>query len=328
MNTCSESTLPKPFVFVLMPFDHSFDDIYKYGIKGAADDVGAYAERLDDQIFTEGMLDRIFNQISKADVIVADMTGQDPNVFYEVGYAHALGKIVILLTQKSNDIPFDLKHRQHTVYDNIQNLQKELAARLRWAIAQSKQMLRPGSVERFSIRLLDTEIPRTEAGVEPPTIIAEAPDSDFNLPIQLRNDSMETVSGITHVYLFCDDNSQVVPCEHSAVHQTGMNALVYTLGATAPSPLESFQANPIDATDGLAQQFRLRLALPSLPPGAVEIMSIPMMFVKGSNRYTGAYKLRLHSPSQFHDYSFRLELKFESPEKKQKEPVAPEPSAG
>jgi len=61
--------LPKPFVFVLMPFDESFDDIYKYGIKGAADDVGAYAERLDEQIFSEDILEWIFNQISKANVV-------------------------------------------------------------------------------------------------------------------------------------------------------------------------------------------------------------------------------------------------------------------
>lgn len=44
----SDSTLPKPFVFVLMPFDPKYNDIYKFGIKGAADDVAAYAERLDE----------------------------------------------------------------------------------------------------------------------------------------------------------------------------------------------------------------------------------------------------------------------------------------
>src|SRR5665811_779695 len=113
MNNEIKSTAPKPFIFVLMPFDEKYNDAYKFGIKGAAEDVGAYAERVDEQIFTEGILDRIFNQISKADVIVADMTGRNPNVFYEVGYAHALGKIVLLLTQNTNDIPFDLKHRQH-----------------------------------------------------------------------------------------------------------------------------------------------------------------------------------------------------------------------
>jgi len=59
----------------------AFDDIYKFGIKGAAQDAGAYAERIDEQIFTEGILDRVFNQINKADVIVADMTGRNANVF-------------------------------------------------------------------------------------------------------------------------------------------------------------------------------------------------------------------------------------------------------
>lgn len=87
MDDEAKSTKPKPFVFVLMPFDPSFDDIYKFGIKGAAEDAGAYTERIDDQIFREGILDRVFNQINKADVVVADMTGRNPNVFYEVSDA-------------------------------------------------------------------------------------------------------------------------------------------------------------------------------------------------------------------------------------------------
>src|SRR5215212_3353410 len=116
MSKESGSTAPKPFIFVLMPFKPEFNDIYKFGIKGAAEDVGAYSERVDEQDFTEGILDRIYNQINKADVVIADMTGQNPNVFYEVGYAHALDKIVLLITQEADDIPFDLKHRQHIVY--------------------------------------------------------------------------------------------------------------------------------------------------------------------------------------------------------------------
>ena len=87
MNT----TAPKPFVFVLMPFDDEFRDIYEVGIKPACEKAGAYAERVDEQIFTESILDRIYNQISKADLIISDMTGRNPNVFYETGYAHALG---------------------------------------------------------------------------------------------------------------------------------------------------------------------------------------------------------------------------------------------
>ena len=129
------TTAPKPFVFVLMPFDPEFDDVYKLGIKPACDEAGAYAERVDEQIYKESMLARIYNQIAKADIIVADMSGRNPNVFYEVGYAHALGKHVVLLTQKSEDIPFDLKHYAHIIYEGrIADLIPELKKRFEWFI--------------------------------------------------------------------------------------------------------------------------------------------------------------------------------------------------
>ena len=62
----SPNTGPKPFVLVLMPFKKEFNDTYTFGIKGAAENV-AYAERIDEQAFQEGILDRVFNQINKAD---------------------------------------------------------------------------------------------------------------------------------------------------------------------------------------------------------------------------------------------------------------------
>jgi len=126
-----EHTAPRPFVFVLMPFEAKFDDHYRLGIKAAAEDAGYYCERLDEQIFEETMLARIYNQIAKADVVVADMTGRNPNVFYEVGYAHALNKRTILLTSVADDIPFDLRHHFHIVYKGrINDLKKMLGARL------------------------------------------------------------------------------------------------------------------------------------------------------------------------------------------------------
>lgn len=137
-------TVPKPFVFVLMPFDEGFDDVYQLGIKKACDNVGAYAERIDEQIFGESILQRIYNQIAKADVVVADMTGRNPNVFYETGYAHALGKQVILLTQDVNDIPFDLKHYPHIVYGgSIVGLMPDLEKKVKWAIEQAEKQEAP-----------------------------------------------------------------------------------------------------------------------------------------------------------------------------------------
>jgi nucleoside 2-deoxyribosyltransferase len=114
--------MPKPFIFVLMPFDPSFDDTYKLGIKETCESLDAYCERLDEQIFEENMLDRIYNQINKADIIISDLSGKNANVFYETGYAHALNKKVILLTSSVDDIPFDLKHRSHIIYNKAKRV--------------------------------------------------------------------------------------------------------------------------------------------------------------------------------------------------------------
>lgn len=137
-----EDTKPKPFVFVLMPFSDEFADIYEVGIKPACKDAGAYCERVDEQIFVENILERVYNQIAKADVIIAEMTGRNANVFYETGYAHALNKRVILLTQNADDIPFDLKHYPHVVYgDKIALLKSELEKRVRWCVENPQKSL-------------------------------------------------------------------------------------------------------------------------------------------------------------------------------------------
>lgn len=116
-----------------MPFDKSFDDIYQYGIKQLCEDNGIVAERVDEQFYSEPMLERIYRQIENADFIIADMTNKNPNVFYEVGYAHAKGKLCALITQNSIDIPFDLKHHAHIIYDGkLKLLRSQLSPRLIW----------------------------------------------------------------------------------------------------------------------------------------------------------------------------------------------------
>lgn len=69
------------------------------------------------------------------------MTGRNPNVFYETGYAHALGQTVILITKKGEDIPFDLKHYTHIIYKNISELKIELEKRIRWIISNPREPL-------------------------------------------------------------------------------------------------------------------------------------------------------------------------------------------
>ena len=185
-------TTPKPFVFVLMPLDCAFDDIYKLGIKQACENSGAYAERVDEQIFEGSILQRIYNQIDKADIIVADMTGRNPNVFYEVGYAHALGKYVILLTQNTDDIPFDLKHHYHIVYSDqiADKLIPDLEKRVKWAIehAEDKKFISifPLKVYFNNIELLNE-----------PTIKRQIRVGDNTFVFNVNNSDLETIQSIS-----------------------------------------------------------------------------------------------------------------------------------
>src|SRR3954468_10852565 len=124
----------KPYAFVLMPFAPEFDDVYRIGIKEAASKAGFVADRVDyQQYMSQTILERIQQQILYSDVIISDMTGKNPNVFYEVGYAHAKEKPCILLTQSADDIPFDLKHHRHIVYEkSLSSLRTKLIKELQW----------------------------------------------------------------------------------------------------------------------------------------------------------------------------------------------------
>lgn len=316
-SRAAETTAPKPFVFVLMPFDCAFDDIYRFGIKGAADAVGAYAERVDEQVFSEGILDRVFNQISKADVIVADMTGRNPNVFYEVGYAHALGKVVLLLTQNADDIPFDLKHRQHTVYaGSIEALKGELQPKLTWALSESQRMKQGVLPESISVRLNEVPLARGLASETAPKIAGTVKQSWFHIPIHLRNDSLEPLRGITHVYLFAEKDAVMVPCSPPTTelpaHESSplsVSSWVTGVARKEPTPLENFVASAIDAPDGLTRQYRLRTSFPALPPGAIEKAGFEMMFATKAKEAEGRYRLRLHSHREYFEFPFSLSIK-------------------
>jgi nucleoside 2-deoxyribosyltransferase len=177
------------FAFVLMPFDAAFDDVYKLGIKDTAEKLGIRAERVDEQIFhKENILERIYNQIDAADLIIADLTGRNPNVFYETGYAHAKNKLCLLLTSRADDIPFDLKHHRHLIYgDSIQNLRQALEKNLDW--------LKSEIANRQSV--LTVRLNRTYALLEKSEWMARA---KIDLMFDLNNDTTVPSSEIEAIY--------------------------------------------------------------------------------------------------------------------------------
>lgn len=104
--------------FILMPFNENFDNIYG-NIKKALNDNGYVCNRADEISGSKPIMNTILNEILKSQFIIADLTNQNPNVFYELGVAHTFkdAQNTVLITQKVQDIPFDLRHINNIVYN-------------------------------------------------------------------------------------------------------------------------------------------------------------------------------------------------------------------
>lgn len=104
--------------FVMMPFAKPIGDYYSKIYEPAIVKAGLKAIRADNDIFGTGkIVDQIWSGITSAKVLVAELTGRNPNVYYELGLAHALKKPVVLICSNEQDVPFDLKHIRVIYYD-------------------------------------------------------------------------------------------------------------------------------------------------------------------------------------------------------------------
>jgi hypothetical protein len=104
--------------FVMMPFAEPIGGYYKSIYEPAIAKAGLRSVRADDEIFATGkVVDQVWAGIVDAKVLVAELTGRNPNVFYELGLAHALEKPVVLVSSNQDDVPFDLQHIRVIYYD-------------------------------------------------------------------------------------------------------------------------------------------------------------------------------------------------------------------
>ncbi|HFQ4917279.1 TPA: hypothetical protein ACGUTA_004752, partial [Vibrio vulnificus] len=89
--------MKKESCFVIMPFAEPFETYYKRIIKPAIDENDLYTARGDSLFRSTHIMDDIWNSIKDATLVVAELTGKNPNVYYELGLAHALRKPAILI---------------------------------------------------------------------------------------------------------------------------------------------------------------------------------------------------------------------------------------
>jgi hypothetical protein len=104
-------------LFVLMPFSLNLKPVYDDHIKKVAQTQNLSIARADDFFSQNSIMYEVWSAIAQASILIADCTGKNPNVFYEIGIAHTLGKPVVLITQNQDDVPFDLRHIRYIYYD-------------------------------------------------------------------------------------------------------------------------------------------------------------------------------------------------------------------
>jgi nucleoside 2-deoxyribosyltransferase len=118
--------------FVLMPFDDPYNGYFEKIFKPALQRASFNVTRADDIFQVSGIMQDIVRSIQEADLILCEMSGKNPNVFYELGLAHSRGKPVILVSRKKEDIPFDLSQLRVILYDTEQaDWQRKLSTQIR-----------------------------------------------------------------------------------------------------------------------------------------------------------------------------------------------------
>lgn len=135
-----------PDVFVLMPFAADFNPLFVDHLKKVVVQAGLTIGRADDFFSTGAIVNDIWSAIYHARILIAECTGRNPNVFYETGIAHTIGRETILLAQSMNDIPFDLRHLRVIVYEftprGVEKLEDALERTI-WQSIHATRMSRP-----------------------------------------------------------------------------------------------------------------------------------------------------------------------------------------
>jgi len=121
----------KKKIFVAMPFAQEFDDIFHYGIQGAVNSAGYLCERADLESFTGDVMEWVKKRIESAELVIADLSSANPNVYLEVGYAWGKGKNTVLIIDDTKQLKFDTRGQRCIPYKRIKDLEESLTTELK-----------------------------------------------------------------------------------------------------------------------------------------------------------------------------------------------------
>lgn len=123
-------------VFVLTPFDDEYRESYE-SIVRVCHSAGLKCVRGDEEMASGDILSHILRTMIKARIVIANVGGRNPNVYYELGLAHALDKPTILVSKTLEGVPFDIKSQRILIFDSEASLVKGLLPILARALGGS-----------------------------------------------------------------------------------------------------------------------------------------------------------------------------------------------
>jgi len=159
----------KRLCFVIMPFRADLHYFYLFLKQHVEQHHQIECERGDGQVLTKPIIEKINDHIRQADVIVADCSGRNPNVFYELGLAHAYDKKVILITHDDvKDAPADIRHYEFIQYrfDQHHEFLDRLDNALNNVFAVHYENLHEKAMEVFAEFCQTTSVKFTQASKE------------------------------------------------------------------------------------------------------------------------------------------------------------------
>lgn len=209
--------------FVLMPFSPKFDQVYRSFVSPVLEEFGLKPLRADEIQGSGFILEQIRSAIQQARLCIADITGSNPNVLYEVGYAHALAKPLILIAEEDSRLPFDVAAQRVLFYgpdgvasrnqlikavtvvlseDRLEDATRLLeAGHFNPAVATASVVLEqelrrrlsrssPRNLERMSLGLLINEVARRQA--MDPDLLSQLRDI-----VSIRNQAVHTLAPVS-----------------------------------------------------------------------------------------------------------------------------------
>jgi len=108
----------RPKIFMVMEFSSPYNEIYLEVIKRISSEFGIDINTSNETFGPGIILEDIVRQIIESKAVIAEITPANPNVYYEVGYAHAIKKPTILIAEKSTKLPFDVSPFRVLLYEN------------------------------------------------------------------------------------------------------------------------------------------------------------------------------------------------------------------